>query len=115
MHSGACHPAVGAKVRGDRALVRAINELGGNAGQMLWHEQRAWASITFSGARHKMCWAFDGDEAVAHGESLIAQLPDNEFDVPCLLVADATVVAVEQRADPPRLVVELELLVLDEG
>ena len=72
--------------------------------------------MTFSGTRHTVVLAFAGTEAIAAGEALIEALPDHEFTIPSQLVADAAVIAVEHTAHPaPRLVVELELLLLDEG
>ena len=97
-------------------LIAALLEMGQNKGELLRHEERAWASVTFSGARHTVALSFAGTEAIAAGEELIEALPDHEFAIPRQLVADAAVIGVEHTADhDPRLVVELELLLLDEG
>ncbi|MCE2843487.1 MAG: hypothetical protein ACK44O_12700 [Novosphingobium sp.] len=57
-----------------------------------------------------------GAAAVEAGEALIAALPDHEFAIPGQLVADASVVSVEQSPLPePRMLVELELLLLEDG
>ena len=106
-------PVIGRRVRADRALEREIRALAGGSGQMLWHEQRGWASPTFAGTRHKMSWAFDGSEAVAGAEAMIAELSEHEFDIPGHLVADAAVIAVS--STPVRLEATLELLLLEEG
>ena len=106
-------PAIGKRVRADRALERQIRELAGGAGQMLWHEQVGWESVTFSGTRHRMTWAFGGTEEVAGGEAMIALLPDHEFDIPGHLVADAAVTGAN--STPVRLEATLELLLLEEG
>jgi hypothetical protein len=83
---------------------------------VLSHRERAWASITFAGARHTLTLLFAGEDAVAAGEAFIAALPEHEFRVPGQLVAEASVTEVEHRLLPaPRLVVECELLVLEEG
>lgn len=83
---------------------------------LLMHEEKAWASITFAGARHELMLDFDGRDAVAAGEDFIAALPDHEFAIPGQLVADAGVTEVEHRLLPePRLVVQCELLLLEEG
>lgn len=112
---GSFDPAVGRKVRGDRALVRQIGELAGGAGQMLVHSQKSWSSNTFAGTRHRMTWAFDGADAVAGGEALIDALPEHSFHITGQLVADAAVTSVSLQVEPPRLVAELELLLLEEA
>ena len=105
------------KVRRDPAnhLLGALHELAGGQGIVLRHEERAWASISFSGARHIVTLRFDGDAAVAAGEHFIAALPDHEFAIPRRLVADAAIVAVRHALLPePALEVECEVLLLDE-
>lgn len=82
---------------------------------LLTHEERPWASITFAGTRHEVMLDFDGAEAVAMGEEFIEQLPDHEFRIPGQLVADATITEVDHRfgADE-RMVVTCVLLLLEE-
>lgn len=100
---------------GDR-LRDALLALADHRGQVLTHSERAWASITFAGARHAVTLLFAGEEAVVAGERFLAALPDHEFAIPGQLVADAAVTAVEHRLLPhPRLVVQCELLLLEEG
>ena len=97
-------------------LLAAITELAGTRAELVRHTERGWASITFSGTRHLMVLAFTGIEAVTAGEQFIAVLPDHEFTIPRQLVADATVIAVEHVTLPePKLVVEIELLLLEEA
>lgn len=94
----------------------ALLALGDFQGQVLSHSEKAWASITFAGARHTLALLFAGEEAVAAGEAFIAALPEHEFALPGQLVADATINEVEHRLLPsPRLVVQCELLLLEEG
>ncbi len=112
------HPSIAVrKARRDPAnrLLGALHELGGGQAIVLRHEERAWASITFSGARHALTLRFVGDAAVEAGERLIAALPDHEFAIPKRLVADAAIVAVRHTLLPrPSLEVECEVLLLDE-
>ena len=97
-------------------LRRALMDLCDHRGQVLTHTEKAWASITFAGTRHRLALLFAGAEAVAAAERFIACLPDHEFAIPGQLVADAGIVEVEHRMVPnPRLVVRCELLLLDEG
>jgi len=79
------------------------------------HEEKAWASVTFAGARHRVELAFEGAEAVEAGECFIAFLPEHEFAIPGQLVADAAVIEVDHRLEPPLMRVTCELLLLDEG
>ena len=51
-----------------RAALRAIV---GGQGTVLSHDEKAWASITFSGTRHELVLEFCGADAVAGGEELI--------------------------------------------
>lgn len=97
-------------------LREALLALAGGQGEVLRHEERAWASVTFAGARHRVVLEFAGEEAVAGGEILIAELPEHEFSLPRQLVADATVVAADHRLLPePRLQVECELLLVEDN
>jgi hypothetical protein len=97
------------------ALLGELAALAGPDMQFLSHSERPWSSATFGGARHGFTLAFEGAEAVARGEHLIAALPDHEFTLPGRLVADATITAAEHSlVDGPRLTIEAELLVLDE-
>ena len=83
---------------------------------ILTHEEKAWASITFSGTRHELLLDFDGPEAVAAGERFIAALPDHEFALAGQLVADASVQAVDHSLVPaPRMLVTVVVLLLDDS
>lgn len=97
-------------------LLSALLELGQGKAELLRHTDQPWASVTFSGSRHSISLAFSGSEAVAAGEALIDALPEHEFTIPRQLVADAAVVAVEHTLLPqPRLQVDLDILLLEDG
>ncbi len=97
-------------------LREAVLALAGGQGEVLQHSETAWASITFAGTRHRLRIAFEGTEAVAGGEELVAALPEHEFEIPRQLVADATVCGVESTLLPsPRMVVDCELLLLEDA
>jgi hypothetical protein len=97
-------------------LREALQELAAGHALIEAHSERSWASITFAGVRHRLDLAFEGEEAVAAGENFIAFLPDHEFAIPRQLVADAAVTSVDHRIGAsPRLVVRVELLLLDEN
>lgn len=96
-------------------LREALMALGDFRGQVLNHEEKAWASITFTGSRHTLALMFAGEQAVEAGERFIAALPEHEFAIPGQLVADATITEAQHRLLPtPRLVVQCELLLLEE-
>lgn len=100
---------------GDR-LREAILALAQGHGECQHHAEKAWASITFAGTRHTLRLVFDGEDAVASGEELVAALPDHEFALPGQLVADATITGVESTQKPsPRMLVECELLLLEDA
>lgn len=97
-------------------LLSAVLGLTQGKAELISHQERPWASVTFSGTRHSLTLAFSGDEAVSAGEDFIACLPEHEFAVPGQLVADAAIVRVDHAALPePRLTVEAELLLLEDS
>ena len=97
-------PPAAPRARGAGArLVVELLALAEGHGVLLEHRQRAWASVTFSGTRHELVLRFEGDEAVAAGERLVAEVGDHEFAIPRQLVADAEVVAVIQALLPAPL------------
>lgn len=114
------HSLMVARLKAGRApwkrIVRALLDLAGPSAEFVRHGERPWASVTFSGARHTVALAFEGEAAMDAADLFIAALPDHEFSIGGKLVADATIVSVEQRALPaPRTLVEAELLVLDDA
>lgn len=98
------------------ALLSALFDLAQGQAELVRHAERNWASATFAGTRHSVTLAFTGAAACAAAEALIEALPEHEFTIPDQLVADAAILSVEQVALPePRIVVELELLLLEES
>ncbi|BEV01403.1 hypothetical protein [Novosphingobium olei] len=95
-------------------LVTAVRRLAGERACIASHGETPWASVTFSGSRHSVVLRFEGWEACDDGETFIAELPEHEFTLPGVLVADASVVRNEQVLLPePVLEVEVELLLLN--
>jgi len=111
--------AASARRKGRRpwlALLSALFELAQGQAELLRHSEQNWASATFAGTRHNVALAFSGTEGIAAAEALIEALPEHEFTISGQLVADASVISVEQVALPqPRMVLELELLLLEDG
>lgn len=96
-------------------LRQALLELAQGQAAILSHAEKRWASVTFTGARHRLALLFDGAEAIAAAERFIVFLPEHEFDILGQLVADATVTEVDHRLDPPVMTVRCELLLLDDA
>ena len=116
LEPGKTRPARRARRTSADRLRDAILALSDHRAQVIAQCERAWASITFAGARHGLTLLFAGDEAVKAGERFVADLPEHEFALPGHLVADATVSAVEHRIVPsPRMIVTCEVLMLEEG
>ncbi len=94
----------------------ALLAMAGPEANLLTHEETPWASITFAGTRHELTLDFDGIAACKVGERFITALPDHEFTIPNMLVADATVSEVDSSYTPePRMVVTATLLLLEEA
>lgn len=96
-------------------LLRDLRDLAGPLAEVIVHRETAWASITFTGARHTVVLRFAGSDAVSDGERFVAMLPDHEFRLRNQLVADAAIARVDHELLPaPLLEVECELLLLDQ-
>lgn len=93
-------------------LLSAVMTLAGDDAELLHHKEQAWASATFSGARHRLALIFPGETAMTAGEAFLEALPEHEFTLPGHIVADAQIVIVEQ--DAHCLKVEAELLLLED-
>lgn len=94
----------------------ALLAICGGAGEVLRHEERAWASITFSGTRHELEIVYRGWEQVEAGELLCQQLEEHEFRIPGQLVADATIAKIDHHFGPTEtLTVTAVLLLLEES
>ncbi len=96
-------------------LLASVLELAGTQAGLLRHAERPWASATFTGSRHTLALVFAGDGAEEAAEQFIEAVGEHEFVIHGQLVADASIVAVDQVVLPePRICVELELLLLDD-
>jgi len=96
-------------------LLGQVLKLAGGHGELIRHDERPWASVTFSGTRHTIVLAFAGADAIAAAETVIDRLPDHEFDIAGHLVADAQVREVSHVHVPAqRLTMEIEILLLED-
>ncbi len=108
-------PAIGRAVRAGNALIAAMIELADGQGELLMHGEQCWASVSYTGKRHRVILQFKGLPAVLRGEQLIDALPEHEFAIPGWLVADAAVTAATHRHGyDPMLTVTAELLLIED-
>ena len=75
-------------------------------------ESRSWASITFSGERHRVRLRFEGEGAAAADDCLDG-LAEREFDLPGHVLADIALVSDEREGTLVRLT--LEALTVEES
>jgi hypothetical protein len=73
-----------------------------------------WASVTFSGARHRLGLTFEGAGAVGFAADLLERLPDLELAVPGCILADIALLAEARRDDGCYAYLELEALTIDD-
>lgn len=78
------------------------------AGAVAIEEQacRPWASITFSGERHRICLRLSGASAAAAADGFLDGLGEREFDLRGHILADIALVADERDPDAVRLTLE---------
>lgn len=96
-------------------LEEALITLSGGLGKVTIHREMPWASVTFSGTRHRVTLCYTGQSEVEAGEFMLAEVEEHEFRIPGQLVADAQVVRVGHELIPDaKLRVELELLLLED-
>ena len=67
---------------------------------------RAWASVTFGGARHELWLRLEGAGAEEAADRLLAQLGTAEFALRGHIVADIALVSQERRPGSVRLRIE---------
>lgn len=72
-------------------LLSQIKVLAGNSASVSMERERPWASITFSGTRHR--YMIDGSKIadLVTVQNLAKTLPDHEFTIPGHFVADILV------------------------
>lgn len=108
-------PAPRVRISPAERLLRAVRALAGASAEMVSHTEKPWASVTFAGSRHTMVLRFAGWEACDDAEHFRQQLPEHEFTIPGVLVADAAASTIHQVLLPePWMEIEVDLLLLDD-
>jgi len=69
-------------------------------------ESRSWASITFSGERHRIVLRLAGEGADAAADRFLDGLAEREFALDGHILADITLVSDDRRGDSVRLTLE---------
>jgi hypothetical protein len=77
------------------------------------HESRAWASVTFSGERHRLVLRLAGDGAAAEADRFLDGLAEREFALDGHILADIVLVADDRDAQGVRLTLEALTIAAD--
>jgi hypothetical protein len=77
---------------------------------LLAHHRQEWFSATFVGERHMLALKLMGDDAMQKAEAFAQVIPEHEFTLPRLLVADIAVSAIQTVDGGVELMVEALLL-----
>lgn len=99
------------------ALLRALSEgFAACSGAFRVEElvSTPWASVTFSGARHRIRFSLEGEGAAAAADAFLAGLAEAEFDLREHILADVAVVGEERSAAGDRVVLTLEALTVED-
>ena len=78
-------------------------------------EQTDWASVTFTGARHRLRVILDGEGAVGAAADFLEKLPDLDLPIPGHIVAEVALVAEERDDNGRYAALELEALTIEDG
>jgi hypothetical protein len=74
-----------------------------------------WASVTFSGARHRVALILEGEAAAAAADTFLAGMEDAEFDLPGHILADIALAGLERRDEGNCVRLTLEALTVEDG
>jgi hypothetical protein len=99
------------------ALLRALSaQFAGFGGAFRVDElsSRSWASVTFSGARHKVAFSLLGPGAGEAADSFLATMEEAEFDVRGHIVADIALAGEDRDPAGERVQLRLEALTVED-
>lgn len=84
-------------------------------GRFTLHElvSRGWASVTFSGSRHRISFSLDGDGAGEAADVFIGALGDADFDLRGHILADVSLMGEERSEGKVRI--SLEALTVEDS
>jgi len=102
---------------GATALLRALSaRFAGFAGLFRVEElaSRNWASVTFSGARHRVAFILEGEGAGTTADAFLEGMAEAEFDLRGHILADIAVVGQERDEAARRVRLDLEALTVED-
>lgn len=76
-------------------------------------ERRNWASVTFSGERHRLELRLQGEDAGAAADAFLPGLAEREFDLRGHILADIAVISEERDEEGGWARLSLEALTLE--
>lgn len=76
---------------------------------------RAWASVTFSGARHKIAFSLEGAGAAGAADGFLARMGDDEFDLRGHILADIALAGEERSAAGDHVRIRIEALTVEDN
>jgi hypothetical protein len=76
---------------------------------------RSWASVTFSGARHRIAFSLEGPAAAAAADAFLKQMAEAEFDLNGHVLADIALAGEDRSASGDRVQVRIEALTVEDG
>lgn len=103
---------------GDKALARVIGATFGTFHGLVTVDPIArteWASITFTGARHRLRVRLEGQGAVGAAADFLHTMHDIDLPLPGHIVADLALVSEERRDGGDYACLELEALTINDG
>ena len=96
-----------------RLLLRALRVRAGEGATIAASRSEAWASATFTGARHAFTLHLAGEHGARDGSRLAEEMDAIEFDLPGHLVAD---IAIRSRSrDAGGTTLEIEALPVEDA
>lgn len=96
-----------------RALGARFAEFGGTF-QIEELSSRCWASVTFSGARHRIVFSLAGAGAGAAADSFLEGMEEAEFDLRGHILADITLLGEERDGAGENVQVRIEALTVED-
>lgn len=95
--------AIGASFAGIDAVFR-VQEL----------SSRSWASVTFSGARHRVTFCLEGAVAGSAADAFVTQMSEAEFDLDGHILADIALLGADRSPSGDRVQLRLEALTVED-
>jgi hypothetical protein len=100
------------------AFLRALRaSFAGFAGVFRIEElvSRTWASVTFSGARHRVSFTIEGPGAGTAADAFVSCIGETQFDLRDHILADLSLAGDERSEDAERVRISLEALTVEDA